>query len=143
NRYNLLDMFSGWLICVFTYNRPQLLRNLLASLRQFYPDMDLAVFDDGSTDPEQQQILRELQAGGSHISITEEGTGDSKHGGLYHNMNRALAYARAKGYRYAYFVQDDMQFLWRDGQLAQRVEDAFRRPECLMVNFNFLQKILM
>lgn len=133
-------MFNNFLICIFSYNRPAHLKNLLASAKHFYPEMDIAIFDDNSDVSDMKKLIKELR---NTITIIQPGTSlGSKHGGLYGMMNAALEYAKTKRYDYVYFVQDDMQFLWRDDELMERLEATFRREDCLMCNFNFLQKIL-
>jgi len=113
----------------------------MASVKQFYSEMDIAVFDDNSDIAEMTALLEELR---NTVNIIQPDTSiGSKHGGLYGMMNAAIDYAKAKNYAYAYFVQDDMQFLWRDEQLEARLGDVFARQDCLMCNFNFLQKILI
>jgi glycosyltransferase involved in cell wall biosynthesis len=108
----------------------------LESIQEFYPEISLAIFDDGSTEPETLLVLRELE-GRAYIH-TNEPDRNERHGGLYANMNAAIKYACKSDYRYAYFVQDDMQFLWRDEELPARVSQIFERKDCIMCNFNFL-----
>lgn len=136
--------FSNWLLCIFSFNRGFLLRNLIESIESFYPDMQVCVFDDGSTDESTLQVLSELKEKGCHIhEHTFANGGSGKHGHLYDIMNIALDHAFARlNIEYLYFIQDDMQFLWRDEQLNERAKEVFSRTECLMCNFNFLLKIL-
>lgn len=133
-------MFSDILICVFSYNRGDLLGNLLSSVNQYYPEAGLAVFDDGSDEPAVKRILNDLPQD-VHVHITDKASPGSRHGGLYYMMGKAIDYAKGSAYKYAYFVQDDMQFLWRDEQLMTKLESVFRKDHCLMCNFNFHQKI--
>ncbi|MCB0700832.1 MAG: glycosyltransferase family 2 protein [Chitinophagales bacterium] len=117
------------------------MQNLCNSVTKFYPEFDVAIFDDDSNDELTKKVLNELQNAGAKVMVASA-KNDSKHGGLYTQMNNALQYAIEEGYDYAYFVQDDMQFLWRDELLESRVKSAFERKECLMCNCSFLQKIL-
>lgn len=135
-------MFSNWVICIFSYNRAALLQNLLNSIASLYPEMDVVVFDDGSNDADTIQLLQSLEGGDINVIIADRDHNVSKHGGLYAMMNTAISYAQTQGYRYAYFVQDDMQFLWRDEDLEHKVNNAFAKEECVMCNSSFLQKIL-
>ncbi len=135
--------FAGkWLICIFSYNRAAYLQNLLESITRFYPDFDVAVFDDMSEDSATGKLLAALKQKGTRVITGDADTTKSKHGGLYTQMNEALNYAIEQGFDYAYFVQDDMQFLWRDETLEIRVKEVFGYNECVMCNCNFLQKIL-
>ncbi|MCB0696112.1 MAG: glycosyltransferase family 2 protein [Chitinophagaceae bacterium] len=133
---------SKWVLCVFSYNRGMLLRNLLRSARLFYPEFDIVIFDDNSDDAETQKVLTEQGSTNCKVIISPSDHTKSKHGGLYAQMNKALMYAIDHQYSYAYFVQDDMQFLWRDEVLENKITKAFTRKECLMCNSSFLQKIL-
>lgn len=133
-------MFADFLICVFSYNRGEFLQNLLDSVHEFYPDAHLALFDDGSDDPIVKNILNQLPIG-TYVHITNRQEPECKHGGLYNMMNDAIEYAKGKSYKYAYFVQDDMQYLWRDEQLPQRLATIFSDESCLMCNNAFLQRI--
>lgn len=136
-------MFSGkWIMCVFSYNRGELLANLVESVRSFYPEFEIVVFDDSSNEPYTQQILSSLQTDNIKVVSSNKRSDDSKHGGLYAQMNTALNYATTHSYDFAYFVQDDMQFLWRDEKLETRVKEVFAQDECMMCNYNFLRKIL-
>lgn len=134
-------MFSDLLICIFSYNRGDFLENLLVSINKFYPEASLAIFDDGSDNPKVKAILENVPHG-TYIHVTDKTNPDCKHGGLYNMMNVAIEYAKNSSFKYAYFVQDDMQFLWRDKKLKEKIESAFNRPDCIMCNSSFLQKIL-
>lgn len=136
-------LFKEWVVCIFSYNRGALLENLLTSLRAFYPEMNVAIFDDKSTDTFTLDILQRERRKGTYVYVHEHADVQSKHGRLYALMNIAIAYACSHSvFRYAYYVQDDMQFLWRDEELNDRVKTVFSRTDCLMCNANFLQKIL-
>jgi glycosyltransferase involved in cell wall biosynthesis len=132
-------MFQDWVICIFSYNRGAFLKNLLESIRQFYPEMSIAIFDDGSTEPEALEVLRE-ESSKAYIH-TNNADRKQMHGGLYANMNAAIQYACTSKFRYAYFVQDDMQFMWRDEELPMLVSKIFEQKDCIMCNFNFLARL--
>ena len=92
-------MFAAkWVICVFSYNRGQLLINLVDSARTFYPEFDIVIFDDSSNDAATRAILHLLQDKGVIIIGSNKRTNDSKHGGLYAQMNMALNHAINQGY---------------------------------------------
>ena len=111
-------MFSDFLFCVFSYNRGNFLQNLLDSVTEFYPEASVAIFDDGSDDTKVKEILKEW-AGRSYIYVTDKTAPDCKHGGLYDMMNVAIEYAKDSKFSYAYFVQDDMQFLWQKFKISE------------------------
>ncbi len=127
----------GMLICIFSYNRGRYLANLLRSVARFYPETDFRIWDDNSTDPETVALL---QTCGDKV-IYQQAATDAKHGGLYRNMDKALQYAAAEGYSYAYFVQDDMQFVCTNAQLLQQLNTLFANEQVCMVNANFLARI--
>lgn len=136
-------MFScKWTVCIFSYNRGVLLKSLIESARAMYPEFDIVVFDDGSDDKQTLDILDQLSSSGMCTMFKSGKDKNSKHGGLYSQMNNAISYARDNGYDYAYFVQDDMQFLRRDDQLEAKLQKLFQRDDCFMCNSSFLQKIL-
>ncbi|MBW7912776.1 MAG: glycosyltransferase family 2 protein [Taibaiella sp.] len=134
-------MFSAkWLVCVFSYNRGAYLKNVLLSIQKYYPEFSVAIFDDGSTDPNVKKVLAETP-NSTYIHVIDKPVQGSKHGGLHKMMNSAVTYAIQENFDYVYFVQDDMQFLWRDVQLENRVKHIFEQFNCIMCNLNFLQKI--
>ncbi len=117
------------------------MQNLVTSIKAYYPEFNMTIFDDGSDDENTLQVLSTLKRDGITV-LQGNNSSESKHGGLYRQMNKALQYALQHSYAYAYFVQDDMQYLWRDNLLEAKVAHAFSQPECIMCNSSFLQKIL-
>src|SRR3954462_11051276 len=98
----MTESFKGWLICIFSYNRATMLENLLVSIQAFYPDMALAIFDDGSDEPAAVELLETLKKSGVYVYTHLAGSVSSKHGGLYELRDIALAYATSQSYKYAY-----------------------------------------
>src|SRR3990172_6621727 len=90
------------LFCIFSYNRGHYLKNLVNSIYLFFSLPKIVVFDDGSDNEETKVIIQSLKKLEIEVFIFS-GNIDSKHGGLYANMNFALAYAAAEGYEYTYF----------------------------------------
>lgn len=130
--------------CVFTYNRPQYLRNAIDSLAEYFTWGDTIVFDDGSDDADQQRYLSQAEQGGISVIRRERQADDVKRslGGLYAAMNRALEVATERGYDYAQFFQDDMQFMWRDPEQLEKVHgifDAF--PDAAQVSLDFFKAL--
>ena len=107
-------------IAVMTYNRPDHLRNCLESVARHAPGARLVVIDDSSTDPRQQAELQWAEATLGARIITGTGT-QGWHGGLYHNMQRALDGCETPLLMY---LQDDTQLVRAisDGDLAEIVE---------------------
>ena len=89
------------------------------------PGFDSFVVDDDSEDPATRQVLRKWEDC-TPVLEAAEGFGEKKTGGLYPNMTNALHHARSKGYKYALFTQDDMQFVRPfDSRDAALIEDYF------------------
>tara|TARA_R110002072_G_scaffold13637_3_gene57375 strand:+ start:6689 stop:7642 length:954 start_codon:yes stop_codon:yes gene_type:complete len=85
---------------VFSFNRAEFLVNCLRSLEQCAPHIPVTVFDDNSTDAATIAVLADIRQRASQNSLlhlvqpsvqsADPGAGQSKHGGLYHNMQLAL-----------------------------------------------------
>lgn len=96
-------------IAVMTYNRPDYLRNCIASLDRHAPDATIHIFDDQSKDTDQLAYLEEL-AGKDNIKIFPGSGEKSQHGGLYRNMQLALDTCKTE---ILLFLQDDTQLVRR------------------------------
>jgi len=94
--------------CIFAYNRGRFLANCVRSIELCAPGSPLAIYDDNSDDPATLELLAEL-ARRYPISSPEVAGQQSKHGGLYANMQRALD-EQALG-SIVCFIQDDMQLV--------------------------------
>lgn len=113
---------------VFSYNRGNFLKNCVASIEQCAPGCAIRIFDDHSSDPETQQTLAELAC--RHQVVTPPHTGEqSKHGGLYANMQTAFSSSSA---------DDLVCFLQDDTQLVRPLEQA--DVERLIAFFDQLEK---
>ena len=105
-------------IAVMSYNMGPLLRNCVSSLERHAASFDVGIYDDNSSDTSTQEILNYVAS--RHrvvISNGQEAQADSKTGGLWTNMNRAVADALSGAYKYILFIQDDMQ-------LVRPIDDA-------------------
>jgi hypothetical protein len=127
-----------FLTAVFSYNRGQLLWNCVTSIEEFSPPTSIAIFDDLSEDPTTREVLDLLARRGHEVIATDGDTTDAVHGNLYANMNRALDLAHIRGFRMLHLVQDDVQLVWRNADLARHVAgilDAFPNAAQVMVHF--------
>ena len=125
-----------YLITIFCYNRPHLLKNAVESFIEFGPEGDLLVVDDGSNDPEVIDYLNMLENRKlTQVSIRRcKREYDRRLGGLYPNMEMATKYAKDNGYDYIFYSQDDQQFMWRDNNFWRRVNEIFEHhPNAFMV----------
>lgn len=131
------------LTAIFSYNRFYLLRNAVESFFEFGPGGDLLIVDDGSNDPRIAAYLSQIQEEKRATVIFNTGHKKDFTGGLYNNMNRAIEYSLQFEYSHVFFVQDDIQFMWRDIDFQKRVEEFF--SSCLdasMVSFVFQKGIV-
>ncbi|NVK46100.1 MAG: glycosyltransferase [Rhodobacteraceae bacterium] len=96
--------FDDMDVAIFSYNRPAYLKNCLASAQQNLPGARIRVFDDNSDDPELVAFLKTLPPEMLVQPTTD--SGDSRHGGLYPNMQHALDTAERP---YLLMLQDDTQ----------------------------------
>lgn len=97
-----MSLTPGLTVAVFSFNRGGYLRNCLDSIRRNMPFAQIVVYDDGSTEAETLAVLAE-----SGVAVSRPQSADkSKHGGLYRNMQTALADC---GTELLFFLQEDMQ----------------------------------
>lgn len=109
---------------VFSYNRPYLLDNCVRSFQKFGPGGDLLIFDDCSDDLEMKVMLEKFKRQG--IWVYQSSKKENKQlGGLYFNMEQAVSIAKKRGYNYIFFIQDDLQFMWKDQLFWERVNKVF------------------
>lgn len=92
---------------VMTYERADLLLNLVASIKQFLPGCSLRVMDDGSSSDAQRRLLARL-AGECEVIVRQRSLAGGL-GGLYESMNDAVVQARNEGREWVLFLQDDLQ----------------------------------
>lgn len=93
-------------VYVFSYNRGRYLENCLASIRRHAPSWHITVIDDGSDDPAVHAALERYR---EHVDvISSRGQSDGYLGGLYPNMQHALACTDEP---IVLFLQDDMQIV--------------------------------
>lgn len=106
-------------VAIFAFNRPDYLRNCVDSVRRNIPGARLRVFDDASDDPGQRAYLATL----AEEAVLRDSADIHRHGGLYANMNAALASAR---HDHILMLQDDMQVVRPlDGQDLARIADLY------------------
>lgn len=89
-------------VCVFSYNRAELLKNCVHSIQSNLPGCRLKVYDDNSDDQATQDYLDTL---GEQVFFNKEPVNGSR-GGLYKNMQQALDEVETE---YILFLQDDTQ----------------------------------
>lgn len=123
---------------VFSYNRGNFLKNCVASIEHCAPGCTIRIFDDRSSDPETQRVLEDLS---QRHQVFYPGAADSeqsKHGGLYANMQAAFTMSADEDL--VCFLQDDTQLvrpLTADDILdfehffASSVEPCFVQPAFL------------
>jgi len=133
------------LYVIISYNRYFLLKNAVESLLAYAPAGNLLIVDDGSNDPRLLQYYEHLKRERkAHIRQgTHEGSERILHGGLYRCMNIGMDYAIQHDYSHVFYLQDDVQFMWKDDHLVKRIENVFNRcPDAAMVSPIFQKKII-
>ena len=91
--------------CIFSFNRGKFLENCISSIEASGTAPRLYIFDDDSTDHETANVLDKL--GEKYEVLRPLKKSGHKHGGLYHNMQRALELLHE--FDLICFLQDDTQ----------------------------------
>ncbi|GLQ32502.1 hypothetical protein [Litoribrevibacter albus] len=84
---------------------------LLSSIREFAAGYDCIVYDDGSTNPNTVTTLKNNSDLFKELFLLSKEKKTSSRGRLHQNIQSSYEYALEKGYKYLFFVQDDMQFV--------------------------------
>jgi glycosyltransferase involved in cell wall biosynthesis len=119
-------------VAIFSYNRLFYLKNALNSVQRNFSDTRVRIYDDGSDQFEMKNYLSE----NSDLVGTRLKGLDSKHGGLYANMQSALDEAQED---YLLLMQDDTQIVRKieqdDLEAINRAFEAFPNAAFLSVMF--------
>lgn len=102
---------SDVLICVFSYNMGVTLANCLQYIKEFAPEYDVILMDDGSSDPVTLNVIDCHSHLIKDTFVNRDPKERRKHGNLYGNIQHMCDYATEKRYRYIFLIQDDMQFV--------------------------------
>lgn len=102
---------SDILIAVFSFNMGRTLDNCLEYLDRFCPGIDAVLIDDASTDPMTLKTIEKWRPRLLDAIVNQTPKAGQKHGNLYANISAMCTYAKDRGYRYLFMVQDDMQFV--------------------------------
>ena len=119
---------------VFSFNRGQFLENCLRSINAYCPCAAVYIIDDKSSDPYTHRVLSNLDSTYTVLDVPESEDHELKTGGLYGNMNYAMAHARSLGTQIVLFIQDDMQLVRPIGE-----EDLSRVTSYFSCNENTIQ----
>ena len=119
-------------VAIFSYNRLFYLKNALHSVQRNVSDARVRIYDDGSDLSEMKNFLFENS---DLVGARLKGL-DSKHGGLYANMQSALDEAQQD---YLLLMQDDTQIVRKmeqeDLEAINRAFEAFPTAAFLSVMF--------
>ena len=130
------------LVIIFTYERPQLLKNAAKSVTEFYPWGDRLVIDDGSQSDDQEAALTYLSNVGWEVKRIVRNR-EKEYGGFYANMKFGLNLAIERGYKYCLFFEDDEQFIWRDDNYPEFIKTVFNNaPDCIAIQPLFYRRII-
>lgn len=110
-------------VLVITYNQERFVRDTLASVQlQRYPDVEIVVADDGSTDGT-ADVIRQLASSDERIvPVLAE-----RNRGIASNLNAGIA--RCTGEFVAYLGGDDLML---PGKIERQVAFLRAHPECAM-----------
>jgi hypothetical protein len=135
-----MAIVDSLVVAIMSYNRAQYLLNCIASTERSLPDVPIWIFDDASDDAETRVVLAEL-AGRHQVFVRPKDNLAVGHlGGLYGNMARALEMATARGIKYIFLMQDDMQFVRRcDAMFWRQCEIIFSIDDILQINASFFK----
>lgn len=124
---------------VFSYNRGVFLRNCIDSINACAPNATVSVYDDNSTDQETREILDIIAQ--THQVVKPNADGDeSKHGGLYANMQAAFTSSQTSDY--IVFLQDDTQLVRLiQPEDFQAIDDYFTDPKAGFLQPAFIRGI--
>jgi glycosyltransferase involved in cell wall biosynthesis len=98
-------------IFVFSYNRGRFLENCLKSILELMPDCPRYIVDDDSQDSFTIDVMNRFSDKFVILTPDTDHAAEAKTGGLYENMNHAVAIAKQARYNRALFIQDDMQIV--------------------------------
>ena len=108
------DMSSRLRVYVFSYNRPEFLANIVASVETLIPDAALTIIDDDSEDRRMRKLLAQYESTRRILRPSTHARSQTyKTGGLYANKTLALADAVEHGADYALYMHDDQQIVRR------------------------------
>ena len=134
------------LTCVISYNRYHFPRNTVDSFREFFRFGDLAVIDNGSDEHPLVAYLEELEghgirverqkglhsrrsldpvsaAGGVEAQVDASLASDRP--GFVSAAKKALEIGLASGYDYVQILPDDIQFVWHDSDILDKISHVF------------------
>lgn len=98
-------------IYVFSFNRSKYLENCIRSVEEMAPSFPLYIIDDHSDDIVTIETLAETSVRHPVLFNRNNDQEEHKTGGLTGCMNTAINHAQQLCYKYALFLQDDMQLV--------------------------------
>lgn len=130
-------------VFVFSFNRPDFLRNCLASIRHTMPNAEIHILDDCSWDDETKRVLAQEKERTAIYFSKADGPSEFKTGGLCGLMNLAMHIAREKRHPYVLFIQDDMQMVraLRDRDMDHIGEYFHNVPNAIQLSTTFIRKL--
>ena len=135
---------SNTLLCIFSFNMGQALANCLESTARHFPSFDCAIVDDQSDDPLTIAVLNDWRARVTYFHESTEPKAGKNHGNLYINIQRMTDLALAKGYRFLFMIQDDMQFVRPFSSALQAEYSAlFHNDSVLQIDPRFHRKMMI
>jgi len=128
------------LLCVFSFNMGKALANCLDSIGRHCAGFDVVLADDQSDDPETVWTIERYRSIFAHVHPSTKAKTGQRHGNLYSNIQEMCGYARSRGYRYLFMIQDDMQFVRPlDAAVCREYGGIFDFDRVLQVDPRFLR----
>jgi glycosyltransferase involved in cell wall biosynthesis len=120
-------------ILFITYNHSRFVREAIRSaMAQDYPDLELIVCDDGSSDGTREILDGELTSCPGHISVIEAHS--TQNVGLIENFNRGIA--ASSGEVVVVMAGDDISMPYRVSRIAA---EFAADPQCMLVYSNWIR----
>lgn len=120
------------------------LRNTLESLLEYFPLGDVLVVDNGSTDSRLIEYLNHKEISEPRVKVVFRGENNirRKVGSLYEAYNLAIDHAIDREYDYLHLMADDVQYMWTDEQILDKVDHIFKSlPQVLNVSAFFFRQV--
>jgi len=113
------------------------------SIDAFFPWGDRLVVDDGSSVSQAFGVLQEIGRRPNWRCQIMDRDPRQTFPGFYRNMGVALNYALEQGYDYCFFLEDDLQFVWKKDDYTSYIENVFDIcPDAIQIRPRFIWRYL-
>jgi glycosyltransferase involved in cell wall biosynthesis len=134
-------LYGDFTIAILSYNRGGYLLNCVDSCLRNMPGCAVRIYDDQSDDPATAGALKIARDRGCEVISSETVLDKERHGGLYANMQRALADCDSP---YLVYLQDDTQIVRRvDGPTIALIAETFTDADVAFIRSQFFKQMDM